>query len=157
MAHDGGLIANIEAWFVTQLAALTNGGVAVFKTVDMWRYQVSATKGGLEAFTQYAPFAFVKFQPAKPGYEGDHDLRQVIRIAIGIGIESKVTGDARIGNTNQLGYSKIRDLVIELFNEKHPGESFTCDDFYYTGEAEAADMPKRYAAEIYFETNYVTD
>jgi len=157
MAYDGGLIANIENWFVLQLAALTNGGKKVFTKADVWRSQIAATKAGFEAFSRYTPFAFVKYQPAKPDREGDYDLRQVIRIAIAIGVESKVAGDARIGNSNKLGISKIRDLVIGLFDSVHPGGGLECDDFYYVGEAEAFESPKRYAIEMYFEANYVTD
>ena len=153
MANDGGLIATLEQWFADQLAALTSGGELVFDTADVWKHQVGATAGGLEAFDRYAPFAFVSYQADDSVREGGNELRQVLEFAILIGVKHKYDGLARIGSSNKLGTSKIRDLVIALFDHQHPGEGFECDDIYYTGSIEALDAPKIHAIEMRFETS----
>ena len=71
-----GKTTNIEAWIAATLAALTYGGGDVFKTADIWKYQVSASQGGVDAFARYAPFAFVAFDSVVGAREGDYDLRQ---------------------------------------------------------------------------------
>ena len=73
-----------------------------------------------------------------------------------IGVESKADGVARFGDANHLGTSKIRDLVITLFDRVHPGGTFNCDDFYYTGDVEVVDAPKRHAIQMTFETSQLT-
>lgn len=166
MSHDNGIIAQIEEWLVSKLTSLTNGSppASVFKTTDHWRYQVAATEGGIKAYSRYSPFAFVKYQPSqpnrlpffenqppKPGREGGYDLRQSLRFAIIVGCSSKTSGDSRIGNSNDLGLSKIRDLIISLLDSSHPGGNLTCDDIYYVGEREFLDSPKNYAIEMFFE------
>lgn len=156
MANDGGLMATLEQWFADTLAAMTEGGNDVFKTAEVWRHQISASKGGFEAFDRYEPFAFVAYQSADAAREGDYDLRQVLEFAILIGVESKYDGVARTGNTVNLGTSKIRDLVIAAFDHQHPGGEFTCDEIYYTGEIEILDSPKRHAIQMQFEISQIT-
>lgn len=156
MPNDGGLIAILEQWFADQLAALELEGEAVFKTADVWHHQVAATSGGMEAFERYSPFAFVGYKSADAAREGDYDLRQVLEFAILIGVKSKEPGVARFGDANHLGTSKLRDLVIALFDRKHPGEGFGCDDIYYTGDMEVFDAPDRHAIEMTFETSFLT-
>ncbi len=156
MANDGGLMAQLEQWFADTLAALTNGGNAVFKTAEVWKHQIAASKGGIEAFGRYEPFAFVSYQSADGAREGDYDLRQVLGFAILIGVESRSVGVARFGNSNNLGTSKIRDLVIAAFDKQHPGGGLACDDIYYTGEIEVFDSPKRHCIQMNFETSYLT-
>jgi len=153
MANDGGLIATLEQWMVTTLAALTNNGKAVFKTVEVWKHQVSAAKGGLEKFSHYEPFAFVGYMSTDTAREGGYDLREVFEFGILIGVQSRSDGVARFGNSNNLGTSKIHDLVITAFDRKHPGGSLTCDDFYFTGAIEVIDAPKHHAIEMHFETS----
>lgn len=155
MANDSGMTARIEAWFVAQLKTLQNNNKDVFKTVDHWRHQIGLGDSGIESFGRYAPFAFVKWQPTSPGREGGYDLNQKLTIAVAIGQISKAIGDARIGNANEIGISLMHTLVINLFEGKHPGEGFTCDDFYYAGDDESVDYPKKCAIEIYFEANYI--
>lgn len=145
MTNDGGLVAQIEQWFADTLKALTNSGELVFKTAEVWEHQVGATKSGLEAFGSYEPFAFAGYSGADAAREGGKDLRQVISIAVLIGVTSKEDGVARHGDDNNLGTSKIRDLVIAAFDKKHPGGGLTCDDIYYVGEDEIVDAPKRHA------------
>lgn len=158
MANDSGLMAKLEQWMADQLAALTKsvGGEVVFKTADIWKHQISAGQAGMEAFARYEPFAFVSYQSADAAREGGYDLRQVLEFAVLIGVESKAKGVARFGDGNHLGTSKIRDLVITLFDRKHPAGEFNCDEFYYTGEIEVFDSPKRHAIQMNFETSQLT-
>jgi len=156
MPNDGGTVAVIEQFIADTLAALTYNNVAVFKTAEVWRFQIGAGEGGIEAFKRYEPFAFVKYQPPTGDREGDYDLRQVLRFAVVIGVESRSAGAARTGDSNNLGTSKIRDLVIDALDGQHPGESTNCDPIYYRGELEAFDSPTRHAIEMYFEANMIT-
>lgn len=155
MANDGGLIAQLEQWMADTLAALTSGGKDVFNTADIWKHQIAATKGGMQAFTRYEPFAFVSYQGADAAREGGSDLRQVIEFAVLIGVESRSAGDARVGDDNNLGTSKIRDLVIAAFDKVHPGGALTCDEFYYVGEVEVFDSPKMHAIQLNFECSKI--
>lgn len=157
MANDGGLIAKLEQWMVDTLAALTSGGANVFRTVETWKHQISASKGGMEAFARYEPFAFVAYQSTDSAREGDHDLRQVLEFVVLIGVQSKVDGVARFGDANNLGTSKIRDLVITAFDKKRPSDAeITCDEFYFTGDVEVIDSPKKHAIEMTFEVSQLT-
>jgi len=156
MPNDGGLLAVLEQWFADQLAALTSGGMMVFKTADVWRHQVGPTAGGLEAFVRYAPFAFVSYQSDDAAREGDYDLRQVFEVAVLIGTESKSDGVARTGDASRLGTSKLRDLVITLFDRKDPGGGLGCDEVYYTGAVEVVDSPRCHALQLTFEISKLT-
>lgn len=155
MANDGGMTARIEAWFIEQLKSLEYDNKGVFKTVEHWRHQIGLGNSGIESFDRYAPFAFVKWQPTRPDREGGYDLNQKLTVAVAIGQTSKSKGNARIGDDDEIGISLMHSLVINLFEGKHPGEGFTCDEFYYNGEDESVDHPKKYAIEIYFEANYM--
>lgn len=155
MANDGGLIAKLEQWMADTLAAITDSnGDDVFKKADIWKHQVAATEGGMQAFTKYEPFAFVAYMSGDAAREGDYDLRQVLEFAVLIGVESKSNGVARFGDGNNLGTSKIRDLVIAAFDKQRPSdETITCDEFYYTGEVEVFDSPKHHAIQMTFEVS----
>ena len=160
MANDGGMAARIEAWFVEQLKTLEFNNKLLFKkdeSVDHWRHQIASGQSGIESFERHAPFAFVKWQPIAPDREGGYDLNQKLRVAVGIGQTSKAAGDARIGNANAPGTSVMHSLIITLFDGAHPGEGFTCDDFYYAGDEESVSHPKRHGLELYFEANYMKD
>lgn len=156
MANDGGLMAQIEQWMADTLAALQHNDKNVFKTAKVWKHQVAASNAGMEAFGSYEPFAFVAYTSADAAREGSYDLRQVLEFAVLIGVESKSAGIARFGDARHLGTSKIRDLVIAAFERKHPGGELTCDEFYYTGEIEIFDAPKRHAIQMTFETSQLT-
>ncbi len=156
MANDGGLVAKTEQWIIDTLAALTSGGDPVFDTAEVWKHQLSSGQGGIEAFDRYEPFAFVGYNPEIPGREGDHDLRQVLGFSVAIGIKSKFDGVARIGNSNNLGCSKIRELVIAALDDVHPDVSIACDDLEYFNEFVLADDPKRYGLQLNFKLNYIT-
>jgi len=149
------MTARIEAWFVSQLTALEYEGKIVFKTVDHWRGQIGIGNSGIESFERFAPFAFVKYQPVRPSREGDYDLNRKLRIAVAVGQSSREAGIARIGSDTKMGISIIQSLVVNLFESVHPGDGFSCDDFYYTGDAESVDHPKRFAIELYFEASYL--
>jgi len=147
-------MAILEQWMADTLAALQYGGADVFKTADIWRHQLGGTGGGLEASTRYAPFAFVSYQGGKSAREGNNDLRQIFEFAVLIGTEFKEDGIARFGSNIQLGTSKIRDLVIALFDKKRPDdETVTCDEFYYIDEIEILDMPKKHWIQLNFEVS----
>lgn len=156
MANDGGMMAKIEQWMADTLAALQSGGADVFNTAEVWKHQVGAGKGGMEAFIRYSPFAFVSYSDTDTAREGDNDLRQVLEFRILIGVTSRSAGRARFGDSGKLGTSKIRDLVIAVFDKVHPGGGLTCDEFYYTGDIEVLDAPKKHAIEMKFETSYMT-
>ncbi len=153
MANDGGIIATLEQWFADQLAALQNNSKNVFETAEVWKHQVSASAGGVEAFARHAPFAFTSYQSDRSAREGDRDLREILEIAVFIGVVSKHKGVARVGNSNNLGTSKIRDFVITLFDKQHPGEAFDCDEIYYMGSVEVVDSTKTHAIQMTFETS----
>jgi len=155
-SNDGGLIAKIEQWIADTLVALTNQNEAVFKTAEVWKYQIGVDKAGPEAFTRYQPFAFVSYLPVEAEREGDYDLRQVLQFAVAIGIESKSDGVARIGDDNNLGISRIRELVIDSLDGTHPGTGYDCDDLFYTGEIELVDSPRKYAIQMHFRTNWLS-
>ena len=157
MANDGSLISTLEQWFADTLAALQYGGAAVFRTADVWKHQIAATEGGMEKFEQFAPFAFVSRRDNDAAREGDNDLRQVLEFAILIGQSNKRPGAARTGDADDLGTSKIRDLVIVCFEKtnKHPGGSFACDEIYYTGDIEVLDSRSRHLIQITFETSFL--
>jgi hypothetical protein len=140
------------------LKVLQYNSVLVFRTAEPWNYQISAGEGGLEAFSKYAPFAFVRYSPPQQaGREGDGDLKQVLQFAIIIGAESKEKGVARIGNTTILGISKIRDLVIDALDKWHPGVGFLCDPFLYQNDEIEVDTPTRHALVMYFQANMITN
>ena len=157
MPNDGGLLAVLEQWFADQLAALTFGGNKVFKTADVWRHQVGPTAGGLEAFVRYAPFAFASYQSDDAAREGSYDLRQIPDIAVLIGVESQSPGVARTGDASHVGTSKLRDLVITLFDRKDPGGGLGCDEVYYTGAVEVVDSPRCHALQLTFEISKLTE
>ena len=156
MANDGSLLSKLEQFVADTLAALTSGGSAVFKTADVWRHQLAAGGSGFESLGRHSPCAFVSYTAAEAAREGGNELREVIEFAILIGVEHKNPGTARIGSTNVNGTSKLRDLVIALFESKHPGESLTCDEIYYTGDREIFDAPTQHVIELHFETSKMT-
>ena len=156
--NDGGLIARLEQWMADTLKAITYGDdeKVVFTTADIWKHQVGAANGGGEAFARFQPFAVVGFQSGEAAREGGYDLRQVLEFAVFIGVESTTDGVARTGDATHLGISKIRDLVIEAFESKHPGSGFDCDEFYYTGEVTVFNAVRRHATEMYFTCGRMT-
>lgn len=158
--NDGGLVAKLEQWLADTLKAMTYGedDVLVFKTADIWRHQIAATAGGLDAIERYQPFAFASYQGASSAREGGNDLRQIPSFAILIGVSSKEEGVARFGDATHLGTSKIRDLVILALDKKRPdGTDITCDEFYYIDEIELVDMPKCHCIQMNFEVSQVNE
>ena len=136
MADDNGLVADLEADIVTALTAITLGGDVVFRTVDHWRFQLESG----DSFKSYAPFAFVEYdRTARTGWEGDHDLKQTLTFTIRVGTEIKKNdgGASRIGigtdattNKNQLGISRLRDLIIATLQRRFPTVTDTWVDYW---------------------------
>lgn len=156
MANDGGKVAVIEQAMVDAAAVLQNNGKQLFKTCDIWKHQISADAGGMEAFERYAPFFFAKYEPPAGAREGDYDLNQKLRFVVAIGFKSKQKGVARVGNSNNTGASKARDIIISTFDDWHPGGDVGCDQLYYFDEFELVDAPKHYALQINFVANLLT-
>jgi len=148
-------IADVEQWFADELAGLEHNGQKVFRTADVFKHQVAATASGREAFSRYAPFGFARYLDTKEKREGDYDLNQVHRFAVLIGAESRVSGAARIGDGNNLGTSKLRDLVIAHFDKAHPGEGFDCSQVFYRQDEKTLDFPKQHALELLFEVGRI--
>jgi len=154
MANDGGLVAILAQWMVDILKALKYNNVNVFKTADIWKHQVGATEGGMEKSIAYSPFAFVSAGDEDTAREGDNDLRRIPDFRVFIGVDSKEDGVAQWGDANHLGTSKIRDLVIDLFEKERPADpTITCDEFYYVGGLEILDQPKRHWIRLDFEVS----
>lgn len=152
-----GVVMAIEQFIVDTLKALKYNGADVFKTVDSWKWQIGADAGGLQAFGAYSPFAFVAYESPSSGREGGYALKQVLKFAVTIGVESKAAGVARCGDANHLGTSKIRDLIIAALDGSHPGAGVACDPLYYKYEAEPVDSATRHAIDMFFEANMVTN
>ncbi len=153
MAKIKGMTAKLIEWMASILAALKDAdGELVFKEAERYEHQLES---GLESFTSHAPFAFVSTFPADPGREGDYDLKDILQFAVLIGVESKKPGIAFYGDDNNLGASRIRDLVIKTLEDKHPGEGYACGELEFFGETEMADTPKRYATELHYRCNWI--
>ena len=148
-----GKTTNIEQWIADALKALTYGGEDIFKTAEIWKYQLAPTKGGVEAFARYAPFAFVVYDSTGGHREGDYDLRQAMVFNVAIGFVSKADNIARVGDADHLGCDKARDLVIAAIDKQHPGDGFDCDDLFYVRDTCLVDLPKKHAIQIDFACN----
>jgi len=135
---------------VEQLRTLKLGSDNLFKNVDKWKHQIAANDGGAESFDKFAPFAFVSYlPPAGSTREGDGDLNQQLRFAISLGFKSKAAGDAR------QAISKARELVIDFFDDWHPGDDFECDPFYFDGDEANVDSETRSGMMIFFKANLI--
>lgn len=145
-----GITAAIEDWLAEQLTALEYNDKLVFKTAQPWKYQIES---GTESFGRFEPFAFVSYWPSNSSREGGYDLNDKLRFSVLIGLTSKEAGVARRGDDNNLGASQIRDLVIELLDNSHPGDGFECDNLFYSDETEMVDAPKKYVTELHFVCN----
>lgn len=155
MAYEKGITAQIEDWMVTVLTALTADSKAVFKTCAPWQHQLTA---GAQSFGGKSPFAFVGHSPnAAPQREGGYDLCQVLRFEVIYGQDSSTDGIARRGDSNHLGTSRMRDLIIAALDETHPGDGFACDDFYLAGEYEFVDAARYHQASLVFEAKFMND
>ncbi len=150
---DSGITSQLEAWFATQLAQITDSGRTVFRTAEVWKHQVAATSGGMEAFDRYAPFAFVSVSGTTPAREGDYDLREIFETTILIGQSASSPGVARFGSTRTHGTGSLRDLVVAAFDRQVPESSLACDEIYLTDEGEVLDAPKAHAIELVFQTS----
>lgn len=156
MANDGGMTAKIEEAIVALLKPLQFNGKDAFETVKVWDSQIK----GPSDFAKYQPFAFVGFFPFSPGREGDFDLREDLRFAILIGIETTKKDDSpRNGSATKLGASLAREIIIEALDGKHPtvddGGKGQPDDLTFFGEEQYIDSDKLYATELQFKINWI--
>ena len=154
MADDNGIIADLELAIATSLAAITLSSNKVFRTVDVWRFQIASP----DDFKRYAPFAFVEYDgDGRSRWEGDHDLNVKLVFAIRVGIESsKKKEGARIGTgTNaqkrQLGFSRLRDLIItDLQAKRLTTTDNKQESMEYVGSEPVWSEPNRFAAIMRF-------
>jgi hypothetical protein len=157
MPGDGGKIAVLAQWMVDQLAALKYEEQNVFVVADLYKHQLTAASGGVEKI-EATPIAYVDFRNTESGREGNKDLREVYEFAILIAVKTKADGLAKWGEGNNLGLSKIRDLVIDLFDKKRPDdETVKCDEFYYTGDFISYDFLKVSGIQMQFEVSQMKE
>ncbi len=155
MATDAGITGRLEAWIISLLAALTSGGKDVFKEVDHWRSQIADDNSGLASFGRFAPFAFVAYQDCDGRREGDHDLRQELLFAVTFGQKSREAGICRIGDANNLGTSRMRELIIDALDHTHPGDGFGCDDLHYLREETYINAAKMNGIQMWFKIDWL--
>jgi hypothetical protein len=153
---DAGMPARLETWAVGVLSAIEDDGAAVFRNVQPWRHQIGLGNSGVESFERFAPFAFVKAEFARADREGGYDLNMRIRLTVAIGQTGKSGGSARIGDGTRKGVSQLSDIVRSAIEASHPGDGFSCDNFYFADWTESVDTPDKYAAELAFEANWLT-
>ncbi len=155
MANDGGRIALIEQAMADRLAALQEDGADVFKTAEIWKHQVSATKAGVDAFLGHAPFAFCGYGGASGRRQGDGDLQRRFLVGVLIGTVSKEDGVCRVGDADTLGTSKLTDLVIDALDRWHPGDGIDCDELRYYDEDLVVDLSRTHAIRVFFEIPWI--
>ena len=146
MTIETGTITKIEALMAAHLTSLN-----LFRKAEPWNFQIWVDAGGIQSFTQYAPFAFPRYLPPTQGEREAGDLKQVFRFGILIGEESKTAGVARVAVDN------LRDLVIAAFDGWHPGSTVACDPFHYSGDEEEIVSPNQYALILFFTANMITN
>jgi hypothetical protein len=151
--HDGGLMASLAQWIVNALAALQYEGVSVFNSAELWRHQILPTAGDAD-IEALKCFAFVNYMDDDTAREGDKDLREIPTFDILVGVSSKVAGVCKWGDATHLGTSRIRDLIIDLFDKKRPDdETVVCDEFYYAGSVTVLDRPRSHVIQMSFEVS----
>jgi len=144
-----GMTSDIEQWMADTIADLTYNGNVVFKTSEPWDYQLDS---GIESIDRYTPSAFTAYYPFATSREAG-DLNDKLRFSVMIGLSSKEAGVARRGDSDHVGASIVRDLVIAAIDNLHPGYGFDCDDLKYSSETIWLDSPKRYVTELHFVCN----
>ena len=155
MVKEKGMTAKLEDAIAAVLAALTYDGEDLLKTAEAWEHQIELANMH-ETIPRYAPFAFVGYAPVNPQREGDYELNEQLRIEILYGVSSSAPGVARRGDDNHVGASLIRDLIIAAVEDLHPGATFDCDEFEYSGEVEYIDSPRAYLGGLRFVANWLS-
>jgi len=154
--HNSALptVAEVERWAVGVLLAL-----GVFKTVAVWKHQLSADAGGLTNLDKHAPCAFVGEQPTMNAErEGGYILNRKIVLVIIVAQKTLTDGGAaRVGDDTILGTEELRSLVIAALDKQNPGGGLGVDDFYYTGAEEIIDTPKQHGVKMVFEANWLSN
>ncbi|MFA7484842.1 MAG: hypothetical protein WCZ89_02290 [Phycisphaerae bacterium] len=153
MPGDGGLIVTLADWMVTQLAALQYNGSAVFAISDLFRHQLRAAQGGLEGIEK-TPVCYVDYMNSDSAREGDNALREILEFDVLVVTKSKEIAVAKWGDDSHIGISKIRDLVIALFDKQRPDAvEIDCDEFYYAGDNLTIDTPNLSGVQMRFEVS----
>lgn len=153
MPGDGGLIATLADWMVTQLAALQYGGSSVFQIAELFKHQLRAVSGGIEGIEK-TPAVYVGYMNSDTAREGGRDLREILEFDVLVVVKSKETAVSQWGDDSHLGISKIRDLVITLFDKKRPDDIVIgCDEFYYTGDFLTIETPNICGIQMRFEVS----
>jgi len=161
--YDLGILTGIEDWAITKLKALTEYGNPLFRQdeagrddcVDHWIGQLGMGNSGIESFVRYAPFAFVQAELERVKREGDYDANIRINLAILIGQKSVEEGLCRIGSGDVVGANRMFEVVFTAFDGVHPGDGFTCDEFYLTDVVENINTPKKCGLQLIFSAHWI--
>ncbi len=149
--NDGGTIALLEQAIADKLATLKYNDKSFFKKTEPWRYQIWVDKGGaIQGFMENAPFGFTKFVPGGGSNVEGGDTCRHFKFEIFFGQQSKERGVARIGDANNIGISKMYDIIFAAFNGWQPDASFNIGTFYYDDDAEMVDEPNNYGMSLFF-------
>lgn len=155
MPGDGGLIVTLADWMVEKLAALQHGGSAVFQIAELFKHQLRAVHGGIEGI-ENTPAVYVGYMNSDTAREGGRDLREILEFDVLVVVKSKEAAVSMWGSDSRLGVSKIRDLVITLFDKKRPDDIvIDCDEFYYTGDVLTIETPDISGIQMRFEVSRI--
>jgi len=155
MANDGSIMVQVEKFIADRLASLVKPDESkVFKKAVAWDYQIDPTKGGIEAFVKYAPFAFVSFLPPDFTRQGDYDLDEKLIFCIALGTVSGKDGVARKGDADNYGISKLYDLTVAAIDRVHPGVT-GCNDLHIFDTALVSETKRSYCLQLYFESRLI--
>ena len=158
---DGSVTTLVESWIVEQLSALTftadGSERQVFKTCDIWSGQISAGRGGMEAFERYAPLCFVAYQPGTSFREGDYDLRSVLTFSITVGVTAPDTAQCRRGRPDGTpGTNRLEQMITDALDSAHPADTET-DRLYHRRTELVVDFPDKRAIQLDFDLNFIKD
>ena len=161
--YDLCILTGIEDWAITKLKALTEYGNPLFRQdeddradcVDHWIGQLGMGNSGIESFNRFAPFAFVQAELERVKREGDYDANIRINLAILIGQKSVEEGLCRIGSADVVGANRMFEIVFTAFDGVHPGDGFTCDEFYLTDVVENINTPKKCGLQLIFSAHWI--
>jgi len=156
MPNDGSIIVTAEKWIADALAALKKVEAPdekVFKAAEPWNYQIDPTRGGVESFVKYSPFAFVSFLPPGSSRHGDYDLAEELLFAVALGTVSKAVGVARTGDADSYGIGKLYDLAVNAIDKHHPSVE-GCDELYYFDSDLVSETDKSYCMQLYFKCKF---
>jgi len=157
MANDGSQASILETWIAQQLAAITVEEVVVFRTAEVWAWQIDPRQSGEQAFLQYAPFAFVGHIPDyDAARQGDFDLSRDLQLAVMIGQTAKQKGVARHGDADTLGTNRLAELVIATLDRQRPADAACLiDSLRYTGALQVLETPHSSMVQLEFKAPWI--